>query len=66
MRGRSAGSPTNASDAIDDLQLPPEPSLDDRLDEAVQETFPASDPVAVDAKGETIWDRVLRQEGIGS
>jgi hypothetical protein len=41
------GSPTNASDAIDDIALGPQPSPDERLDAGVQETFPASDPVAV-------------------
>jgi len=41
------GSQTNASDAIDDIELGPQPSPDERLDAAVQETFPASDPVAV-------------------
>jgi hypothetical protein len=41
------GSLTNASDAIDDIELPPHPSADELLDAGVKETFPASDPVAV-------------------
>jgi hypothetical protein len=41
------GSPTNASDAVDDIELPPHPSPDELLDAGVMETFPASDPVAV-------------------
>jgi hypothetical protein len=41
------GSQTNASDAIDDIELPPHPSPDERLDAGVMETFPASDPIAV-------------------
>jgi hypothetical protein len=41
------GSPTNASDAIDDIELAPDASADDVLDEGLQETFPASDPIAV-------------------
>ena len=44
---KPAGSPTNASDAVDDLKLPPQPSTDEAQDHGVQETFPASDPVAV-------------------
>jgi hypothetical protein len=49
---RVYGSPTNASDAVDDIELPPHPSPDDVLDAAVKETFPASDPIAVQ---ETYW-----------
>ena len=41
------GSTTNASDAMDDVNLPPDASADDVLDEGLQETFPASDPIAV-------------------
>ena len=44
---KRAGSPTNASDAVDDLKLPPQPTADEAQDHGVQETFPASDPVAV-------------------
>lgn len=41
------GSQTNASDAVDDIELPPHPSADELLDAGVQETFPASDPIAM-------------------
>ena len=43
----NAGSTTNASDAVDDVQIKPDADADDMLDAAVQETFPASDPIAV-------------------
>jgi hypothetical protein len=41
---KPAGSPTK-SEAVDDL--PPQPTADEAQDHGVQETFPASDPVAV-------------------
>jgi hypothetical protein len=41
------GSQTNASDAVDDVKLGPDASDEDVLDEGLQETFPASDPVSV-------------------
>lgn len=41
------GSTTNASDAIDDIELRPDASAEEAVDEAVMETFPASDPPAV-------------------
>ena len=44
---KPTGSTTNASHAVDDLHLPPQPSADQAQDHGVQETFPASDPVAV-------------------
>ena len=44
---RKPGSPTNASDAVDDVDLPPDATAEDVLDEGLQETFPASDPVSV-------------------
>ena len=44
---KRAGSPTNASDAVDDVELPPDATEEDVLDEGLQETFPASDPVSV-------------------
>jgi hypothetical protein len=44
---RSPGSPTNASDAVDDIELAPDATPDDVLDEGLKETFPASDPIAV-------------------
>ena len=44
---RSPGSPTNANDKVDDVELPPDADEEDVLDEGLQETFPASDPVSV-------------------
>jgi hypothetical protein len=41
------GSPTNASDAVDDIQLPSHPSGEELLDAGIKETFPASDPISV-------------------
>lgn len=41
------GSTTNASAAVDDIEHKPLHSTEDRLDEAVMETFPASDPVSI-------------------
>ena len=57
---RPVGSQTNASDAVDDIHVPPNPSTDQQLDAGVQETFPASDPVSVSAEGETAWERQQR------
>jgi hypothetical protein len=58
---RSPGSPTNASDAVDDVELPPGASRDEKLDVAVQGTFPASDPVAVNSAAETAYEKELRR-----
>lgn len=45
---KPTGSTTNASDAVDDIdELKPDSTTDDVLDEGLQETFPASDPVAI-------------------
>jgi hypothetical protein len=44
---KKPGSPTNASDAVDDVELPPDANEEDVLDEGLRETFPASDPVSV-------------------
>jgi hypothetical protein len=57
---RSIGSQTNASDAVDDISIPPNASTDQQLDAGVKETFPASDPVSVSAQGETAWERQQR------
>ncbi len=46
-KDKKPGSPTNASDAVDDVKLPPDADEEDVLDEGLQETFPASDPVSV-------------------
>ena len=58
-KSRGIGSQTNASDAIDDIELASNPSQDEMLDAGVQETFPASDPVAVD-KVETAYEKQKR------
>ena len=50
---KPTGSTTNASDVI----LPPAPSTDELVDEAVKETFPASDPIAVGEAAEKAADR---------
>jgi hypothetical protein len=59
-QSRSAGSQTNASDAVDDVQLGSNPTHEELLDEAVKETFPASDPVAADARSETAYEKQKR------
>lgn len=46
-RSRYSGSTTNASDAVDDIELGPNPTLEEKLDAGVEETFPASDPVSL-------------------
>jgi len=61
-RTTSAGSTTNASDAMDDVRLPSHPTGEELLDEGIQETFPASDPVAVPVEGETAWERRQRSK----
>ena len=57
---RPTGSTTNASDAVDDVKLPPKPTTDEKLDEGVQETFPASDPVSIAQPSETAYEREQR------
>ena len=54
------GSPTNASDAVDDIHVRPGASADEHLDAAVMETFPASDAVSSGKPSETAWDRQQR------
>ena len=54
------GSPTNASDAMDDIELGPDASAEETLDAGVKETFPASDPVSVSASGETAYEKQKR------
>ena len=57
-----AGSPTNASDAVDDVELPPTASPEEKVDAGVKETFPASDPVSVVQPRNTADDRRKRGE----
>jgi hypothetical protein len=47
-RRRGYGSPTNASDAVDAPAIAHDDSAEALLDVAVQYTFPASDPIAVE------------------
>ena len=60
QRGRSPGSQTNASDAMDSIHLRPNASADEHLDAAVMETFPASDPVSSGKPSETAWEKQQR------
>ena len=59
-RSRGAGSTTNASDAVDDVKLGPNPTVEEKLDAGVQETFPASDPVSVAHPSETAYEQKQR------
>jgi hypothetical protein len=59
---RATGSTTNASDAVDDINLKPGASHEEHVDAAVQETFPASDPVSV-KPSETAYEREQRKKG---
>lgn len=45
---RSYGSNTNASDAVDLPFIAPDASPEEVLDVAVEYTFPASDPIAIE------------------
>ena len=60
MRSRATGSTTNASDAVDDVKLGPNPTAEEKLDAGVQETFPASDPVSVAQPSETAYEQKQR------
>lgn len=61
-RNRAQGSTTNASDAVDDIELRPDAKPDEVLDAGVKETFPASDPVSVTAPAETAYEKKQRGE----
>jgi hypothetical protein len=61
-RKSRGGSPTNASDAVDDVELGSNPHPEDVLDAGVKETFPASDPVSVAAPSETAYEKKKRGE----
>ena len=56
----TGGSTTNATDAVDDVKLPPNPTTDEKLDEGFEETFPASDPVSIAHPSETAYEREQR------
>ena len=61
-KARAAGSPTNASEAVDDVELGSDPHPEDVLDAGVKETFPASDPVSVSQPSETAYEKKQRGE----
>ena len=62
VAGKNSGSTTNASDAVDDINLKPGASHEEVVDAGVQETFPASDPVSV-KPSETAYERQQRKKG---
>ena len=57
---RGVGSQTNASDAMDDINLRPNASSQEHLDAAVMETFPASDAISPGKPSESAWERQQR------
>ena len=59
---RASGSTTNASDAVDDIDVRPNADSDEHLDAAVMETFPASDAVSPGKPAETAWERQQREK----
>ncbi|HYD56060.1 MAG TPA: hypothetical protein VEB41_04045 [Burkholderiales bacterium] len=61
-KSKGAGSPTNASDAVDDVRLPSKPTTDQKMDAGVKETFPASDPVSISQPRNTEHERNARGE----
>lgn len=60
-RMATTGSQTNASDAVDDIELSPDASSEEILDEGVKETFPASDPVSTSGASETAYEKEQRR-----
>ena len=60
MKPSKTGYPTNASDAVDDVQLPSKPTVEEKVDAGVKETFPASDPVSVAQPPNTEHERRKR------
>jgi len=51
---------TDASEAVDDIDLGSNPHPEEMLDAGVKQTFPASDPVSVTAPGETAYEKKKR------
>ena len=45
---------------MDDIHVQPNASMDEKLDEGVKETFPASDPVSISHPSETAYEREQR------
>ena len=54
------GSPTNASEVVDEPVIEPDDSPDEVLDVAIEYTFPASDPIAI---RDAYAARLRRQQG---
>lgn len=65
MIAAASGSTTNASDAVDDIELRPDASPEEILDAGVKETFPASDPVSVNSAYESAYEKELRRKRAG-
>jgi hypothetical protein len=63
FRPRRHGSQTNASDAIDDIELRPAASAEQMVDAGGMESFPASDPLAVSQAVETAHERAQKGGG---
>ena len=61
-KSRATGSTTNASEAVDDIELGRHPKAEELLDAGVKETFPASDPVSTSAPSETAYEKKKRGE----
>ncbi|MGQ0651059.1 MAG: hypothetical protein ACT4P4_02140 [Betaproteobacteria bacterium] len=49
LLARAPGSTTNASDAVDDVEIAADAGADEVLDAGIEQTFPASDPVSIDS-----------------
>jgi hypothetical protein len=62
-QAQPTGSTTNASDAVDEIELAPDAPPCRVVDAGVEETFPASDPVAVQNAYETAHEREQRNQG---
>ena len=60
-RKRASGSQTNASEAMDNIELGAHPRPDEVLDAGVKGTFPASDPVSIEP-AETAYEKKKRGE----
>lgn len=61
-RSQATGSTTNASEAVDDIELGSNPTTDEKLDAGVKETFPASDPVSISHPSETAYEAAQRRK----
>jgi hypothetical protein len=64
-KSQGQGSQTNASEAMDDIELSADPHPEEVLDAGVKGTFPASDPVSVDSTSETAYEKEQRRQRSG-